>query len=301
MTSPIRKILVPTDFSQLAVCSFRFATQLAERCGAAVVLLHVVEESGHYSMSSTGEVLRNVMDDVFTLKMMQKGRSRLAELVESNANAAIPVRYQVQAGNPAQVITEFVDNERIDLVVMGASSANWLDRLLIGSTTEQVVQKASCPVITLKCNIEKVSQLQHIVFALDPDEYQPLVVEELLKLQSLLGARLHVLLVNTPDAFESSKVSNDRLRHFAATYQLKDYDTHVYADVSVEAGLFGFAEEINADLLAFATHSQSRLLRVLSPHSQQNMINHAPRPVWTFNPLMATAKAEKEGDYKCEL
>jgi hypothetical protein len=64
----------------------------------------------------------------------------------------------------------------------------------------------------------------------------------------------------------------------------------------VEDGLFGFASEINADVLAFANHRQSRLLRVLSPHSTQNIVSHSTRPVWTFNPAIAAEKEKAEED-----
>lgn len=302
MTTPIRKILVPTDFSALATCSFRFALRLAARSGASVHLLHVVEAGSHSTFSSIGEVLHDPMDDLFTLKMMQKGRRQLADLVEREGTGAVPVPYQVLAGNPAGLILEAITEHDIDLVVVGASGGNWLDRLLVGSVTEQVVQRAACPVITLKCSAGELSQFRELVFAVDPDENQACVVEALRKMQLLTGARLHLLLVNTPAAFESSKVSRERLRNFVAAHGLENYVTHVYDDNSLEAGLFHFAEEIGADLLALGTHHQSRLLGVLSPNGEQNIVNHATRPVWTFNPAMAAARLKSAGNnYNCLL
>jgi hypothetical protein len=80
-----------------------------------------------------------------------------------------------------------ITENAIDLVVIGASGTDWLDQLLIGFTTESVVQTAPCPVITLKCNTENISQFQRIFFTVDPDEEQARVVEELKKLQSQMG------------------------------------------------------------------------------------------------------------------
>ncbi len=303
MTTAFQKILVPTDFSPLAACSFQFALRLARQSGASVQLLHVVEERSHYSLSSTGEVLHDPMGDVFTLKMLEKGRARLAEMAETASTEAAPVHYQVQVGDVAESILETILDNAIDLVVIGASGGTWLDRLLVGSTAEQVVQRAACPVITLKCGVGE-APLRDIVFAVDPDEDQSCVVSALKGLQRLLGARLHLLLVNTPGAFESSKVSRDRLRYFVANHGVENYATHVYDEASLEAGLFGFAEEIGADLLAFGTHHQSRLLWVLGPNREQHIVNHATRPVWTFNPEMAAARtkpASAEDNYNCLL
>jgi nucleotide-binding universal stress UspA family protein len=242
------------------------------------------------------------MDNLFTLKMLEKGKHQLAEMAEKAADGPVPVHYQVQAGSPAAFILKTILENGIDLIVIGAAGGSWLDRLLVGSTTEQVVQRAACPVITLKCNVAQL-QFRDIVFAVDPDENQACVVEELKKLQQLTGARLHLLLVNTPGAFESSKRSRERLSHFVTKHQVENYMTHVYDDSSVEKGLFGFAEEIDADLLALGTHQQSRLLSVLSPSNEQNIINHAIRPVWTFNPAMAAVRSKpaEEDNYNCLL
>jgi nucleotide-binding universal stress UspA family protein len=303
MTTSIQKILVPTDFSPLAACSFQFALRLAAQSGASVHLLHVVEGGSHYTLTSTGEVLHDPMDDLFTLKMLEQGRGRLADMAEKASSENAAVYYQVQVGDAAEAILETIHDNAIDLVVIGASGGNWLDRLLVGSTTEQVVQRAACPVITLKCGIG-AAPLRDIVFAVDPDEDQTCVIDALKRLQHLLGARLHLLLVNTPGAFESSKVSRDRLRFFVANHGLENYATHVYDEASLEAGLFGFADEIGADLLAFGTHHQSRLLWVLGPNREQHIVNHATRPVWTFNPDMAAARAKSasaEDNYNCLL
>jgi nucleotide-binding universal stress UspA family protein len=108
MTTPIRKILVPTDFSPLAGCSFRFALRLAARSGASVHLLHVVEAGSHSTFSSIGEVLHDPMDDLFTLKMLEKGQRQLAGLAEKEADGPVPVHYQAQVGNPAAVILEMI-------------------------------------------------------------------------------------------------------------------------------------------------------------------------------------------------
>ncbi len=302
MAPSVRTILVPIDFSPLSVCAFRFALQLAGRDGAYIRLLHVVDHSSPHSTSSTGEILHGPMDDLHMLRMIEKTTCQLANLARANTNPAVDVQHVVFVGNPAELILETIRDHRMDLVVIGASRANWLNRLLIGTTAEKVVQNAACPVITLKCAIENIGQLHRIVFAFDPGEDQTRVVAALKKLQVLLGARLHVLLVNTPHAFRPGRESNDLLHQFAQAHGLDNYETHVYAHRHPEEGLFEFAREINAGILAFATHHQHRLLRVLSARSQQNMINHAPKPVWTFNPAMAAARPEAgAGDYDCEL
>ncbi len=82
-----------TDFSPQAMCAFRFATQLTEKSGARIVLLHVIEGSKFYSLSSTGEVLCDAIDNVFTLQLLEKSNYQLAELAARHANEAVAVHY----------------------------------------------------------------------------------------------------------------------------------------------------------------------------------------------------------------
>ncbi len=306
MTTSIKHILVPTDFSPLAACCFRFALRLAAYKGVSVHLLHVAEGGSHFTLNSTGKVpgdpLEDELEDELTLKTLEKYRDQLAEMAGKESTGSVPVHYQVQVGDPEKIILKTILDNAIDLVVMGASGGNWLERLFVGSTTERVVQRAVCPVITLKRNIDELSQLRNIVIAFEPAENQSDVLKEIKKFQQLIGAHLHLLLVNMSRATESSEVSVDRLHHFVKFHGLENYTIHMYDDAKVEEGLFGFAQEIGADLLAFATHHQSRLLGVLSPHSGQNMILHATTPVWTYNPKVSAAKSTSEEDnYSCLL
>ncbi len=135
-------------------------------------------------MSSTEEILQDFPVDPDILEQIEKANRQLIDLARSKTNPTVDVKHIVLVGNPAELILETVREYHIDLVVIGATRANWLDRLLVGSTTERVIQNAACPVITLKCSIENVAGLRHIVFAFNPDEDQSWVVAELKKLQT---------------------------------------------------------------------------------------------------------------------
>jgi nucleotide-binding universal stress UspA family protein len=125
---------------------------------ATIKLLHVIEPP-IAKMNSTGEIIKDPMSDVYVLELVRKSERQLQDILDSYADRNISMSYEIVVGNPALSILDELQTGAIDLTIMGAKGGSWIDRLLIGSTTEKVVKNATCPVITLKCNIEKIEKL----------------------------------------------------------------------------------------------------------------------------------------------
>ena len=63
---------------------------------------------------------------------------------------------------------------------------------------------------------------------------------------------------------------------------LQNYTINIYNDKVEEDGIIYFAQDIEADLIALATHGRTGLLHLLSGSIAEDVVNHAKRPVWTF-------------------
>jgi nucleotide-binding universal stress UspA family protein len=141
--SPIRKILVPTDFSPHAREAFRVALDLAKATGASVVVFHVsrppaVVSDGDRLLSATdSSVSKDVWDELWK--------------IEAN-DPAVRVDHEViVAYRPnAEHILRILEERGCDLIVMGTHGRAGLKHLLFGSVTEDVVRWAHCPVMLVK-------------------------------------------------------------------------------------------------------------------------------------------------------
>jgi len=137
----VRRILCPTDASTCSDQAMDFALSLAERADAAVTALHVVEtiETRPELSSATTE--------------LQKRRcaTELRFLEATNAARAGGKRITnaVTLGRPYLEILRMVEARAIDLVVMGVRGRGPIDMALFGSTTNHVVRRATCPVVTV--------------------------------------------------------------------------------------------------------------------------------------------------------
>jgi nucleotide-binding universal stress UspA family protein len=142
----LRTVLCPVDFSPAALEAFGFALDLARRADASVVLVHVIE------FLAEEEPLENAHFNVpeFRTYLLDDGRRRLDSLASGEPPLPRGVRTVVVPGRAHHEILRIAANERADLIVMGAQGRSGAALALFGSTTQQVVRGAGCPVLTIR-------------------------------------------------------------------------------------------------------------------------------------------------------
>ena len=147
MNLPLRKILVPTDFSDCAAYALDQALVLAQQFDAEVHLLYVMMayEEDPYSMVYQ-------LPDRHELYLQQEKAcsEQMAKLLEERNVGDSVVQHQVRAVAIAPEIARFAEEEGMDLVVMGGHGRRGWRRFLLGSVTEEVVRIAHPPVLILK-------------------------------------------------------------------------------------------------------------------------------------------------------
>jgi nucleotide-binding universal stress UspA family protein len=148
MTESINRILVPVDFSPPSERAVRYATTLANRFGARVALLHVVEDpfvTGAWQSEAFVPNVPELLNDLITA-----ARGHLGDLKKSLAAHGFVVETDVITGQPARAIVEHASTGGFDLIVMGTHGRTGLSHALMGSVAERVVQRAPCPVLTVR-------------------------------------------------------------------------------------------------------------------------------------------------------
>ncbi len=132
---PIRRILVPFDWSESAKHAFQFAVSLARQNDAQLVVLHVV---------CLPAVMYGPPPEVYTDHL----RDELCHIKPSDPK--LSVQYLLAEGDPGTAILRTAKEANCDLIVMGSHGRTGLAHLLMGSVAEQVVRKATCPVLIVK-------------------------------------------------------------------------------------------------------------------------------------------------------
>ncbi len=141
-----KKILVCTDFSENSRQARETAADYAQAFGARIAILHVINSSrlgfpAFETAVNVEEVLKVVTDSV------EKG---FRTLVDEYKKIDVGVTTHSRVGVPANEIVRFAEEESVDLIVMGTHGWTGFKHLVLGSTAENVVRTAKCPVLTVK-------------------------------------------------------------------------------------------------------------------------------------------------------
>lgn len=148
MTETLDRILVPVDFSPPSDRAIRYATTLANKFGARVSLLHVVDDPFVTGAWQAEAFIANIPE--LLTELMMSARTHLGELKRDLAAHGFIVDTAVITGPPARAIVEHASAGHFDLIVMGTHGRTGLSHALLGSVAERVVQKAPCPVLTVR-------------------------------------------------------------------------------------------------------------------------------------------------------
>jgi len=137
----LKRILMPTDFSENADHAFQYALAFARAFGAKLYIMHVVHFPPQIQLYVTRDVLDRLVKDVET---------SLKELIERSKETKINFNPVVRLGVEDSEITGLAEKERIHLIVMGTHGRTGLAHTFLGSVAERVVRHAPCPVLTVK-------------------------------------------------------------------------------------------------------------------------------------------------------
>ncbi|CAN5295234.1 universal stress protein [soil metagenome] len=278
----MKKILVPTDFSDLANYALDVAADIARKIKSEIILMNVVEYPTSPTFNVMGINAINNIDNIYIVEILDRIREQLLDTIKEPKYQDLNITTDVKIGSAFRSITEDITNNNVGLVIMGTKGSGGIEGFLVGSNTERVVRLARCPVLTIKNQIS-LEAIKEVVFPTSLEDDQEHLILELKKLQELLGARLHIVKINTPNHFETDRQIKEKMKKFVEKNKLENFTLNIYNHSIEEDGIIYFAEDIHADMIALGTHGRTGLLHLLSGSIAEDVVHHANRPVWTFS------------------
>lgn len=292
------RILVGTDFSPTAVAAVAWALELARQQGARVELVHAVtvppvllEYVGSGAIAAS---------PAFDEEVRRAAHGRLEQEAASWRDKGIQVDTWMGIGTPSMVICDRAAEISALAIVIGTRGLTGLRHLLLGSTTERVVQGAPCPVLTVHPEDHvRQHETQAILVPTDFSEDAELAIDTARRLLIPLAQNARLILFhafNLPieytaygpiptslsylqdtglDAERRLQEMTDRLTAEGLTvdWVAREGDPSV---VIVEE-----AEHRGADLIAMGTHGRSGLRHLLLGSTAERVVQHARCPVMT--------------------
>jgi nucleotide-binding universal stress UspA family protein len=145
----VKKMAFSTDFSENADQAFELAFDLAKKYGARLFLVHVVPP-----LVFPSPVMEEFISEQANYQFLEQVIQRSLEQIESTyinrMGGYDNHQIRVLSGHPASELLNFIDQEQLDLLVMGTHGFTGLAHFFLGSTAEKVVRRANCSVLTVR-------------------------------------------------------------------------------------------------------------------------------------------------------
>jgi len=289
----MKKILVPTDFSEHALHALKVAAQVAKKINAQIVLAHV-------NVLPTSEFAVNIYYQEYYNQIIDEAEKKLDVLAETEFLKGIELRKHFATNIPMwKMVCDDLFKD-VDLIVLGSHGEGGFNQAFLGSNTEKIIRMASAPVLVIK-DLPAEFYINSMVFASNfYDESYP-AFTSIKFFADLYQSHIYLLKIITPKDFESTPVSEKLLNSFAQRFRLKDYSINIYNAYNIESGIIDFSEEKNTDLIAIETHGRTGFAHLINGSLAEGIAKHEPKPVLSIK-IPSSSKAssrpvEQRTDY----
>jgi nucleotide-binding universal stress UspA family protein len=275
----MKKIIVPVDFSIHSENALQTAVFLAKQNDAEVIVVHMLELSNAIISQSENS---SQQETIFYLKLAEK---KINKFLQKDYLSGVKVTPIIKHFKIFSELDQLAKEENADLIVIGSKGTSGLKEIFIGSNAEKVIRYANVPVLVVKeKSINK--KIEKIVFACDftNDDVAPYIEAKAFFKKS--GSILQLVYINTPTTkFKSSKEVEEEMKAFfdKANEDASSIEkVKIISDYTVEKGVLHFADKINADIIAVATHGRKGVSHFFEGSISEDIANHSKLPIVSF-------------------
>jgi len=215
----LKNILFATDFSPAAVAAFPYAVALAEEFGAKLFAVHA-KTPENYALPAT---------EVWPIANAQLERDT-ADLKRTlrEVHPALESEVLIVEGGVTNVVEVIAKEKNADLIILGTSGRRGIGKFILGSVAEEVLRRATCPVLTVGPHVElsapREKKFRKILYATDFSEATPLAVAYAIGLAHEHAA--HLTLMHVVDHLKAGELVTPHELEMAAMNRLNLYVEH---------------------------------------------------------------------------
>lgn len=269
----IKKILVPTDFSDCSEEAVRVALLLARRTDAEIYFLHLyIDPIGdlhvpkyagptHYSDPEIGHV-----------------KSQLDKLVKRAQGDGVEAKSVLVYDKGIDTIEDYADSYGVDLIVMGSHGANGMIGWLAGCNAERVSKNSDIPVLVIKKHFES-QEIKNILFASSFEENVLVPLMYITELASIWNATVHLLYINLSIHTIKLEDARQQMEDMVAKFPDTRFTINFGETNDEELAVTSMAKKLGVDLITMTPHDRDGLIRIFSNSIAEKLVRHEELPV----------------------
>ncbi|WP_291129375.1 universal stress protein [Flavobacterium sp. UBA7682] len=272
----MKKILIPLDFSETSDNAFVYALEMAKLLKAELVLLHTFELPvvDSQAMALNYATIYNTIE-LANFEHFKEKLPQLRSIASERKLDHIPMNHILMDGDLLNNIKKVVNEENIDLVVMGTNGAeSWFDTL-IGTNTGAVITNVKVPVLSVPAEA-KYQKIETIAFT---TRFRPKDIEALQKVlfyAKKFRAQVKCLYVKTSSSDVTSETINRWKSHFEDEENLQFF---IIPDEEVQRTIEDFLDNQSADMLAMLTYKRNFFVELFTTTTTQKLSYYLKTPI----------------------
>jgi nucleotide-binding universal stress UspA family protein len=276
----MKTIIVPTDFSPVALNALNYAIDLAKSINGEIILLNTYQAPVAYSDAPISPITTISIDDIRT-----SSEERLQDLRQDVARitgGTMKIHTESQLGNTVDVLEDMCSATKPFAVVMGSHGSSGFERLIMGSTTLSVIRHLRCPVFVIPPGTI-YHQIRKIGLACDfKDVVETIPADYIKNIVREFNAELHVLNVNRDG---ENYDDNTPLESAWLDTLLGDIRPNYYflKRSDIVEGINEFAETHQLDVMIVIPKKHNMLEKIFHKSRSKELVSNAHIPIMSIH------------------
>jgi nucleotide-binding universal stress UspA family protein len=271
----MKKILFPTDFSEVSTNAFFHALEFANKLQAELVLLHTFElpiYDNQYFPENYNMLFDSIQLSEF--EMFKEEIAKLRTIAEELKLDKIKMSHRLMDGDLVLNIKRAIEEDEINFVIMGTSGASGWEAFFLGSNAGSVISTINIPVLCVPLEA-KFKKIETIGFTTRYREKDRKALKDVLKIAKKMHAKVRCLYVKTGD----SDVSEETIKHWKTEFEAEPVKFSVILSDDVKETILDFVLFKDIDMLAMLTYKRNFFIELFKPSLTQKIANDSTIPI----------------------
>lgn len=285
----IKRILIPTDFSDTANLALEHAVKMARLLDSEITLLHVVS-----SFAFRVHLPEMEFDETQEAKLAGVIGSKLNKIAdEISQKEGIKVSTLITSGRIREEVVRVAEEIYADIIILGTHGVSGLREFFMGSNAFRIVSDAACPVLCIQESGHPVG-FKNIIVPIDNSFYSREKLGLSIKLARLYNATIHICGLRSHDHNDEEINAKFRMKMKQVDDFLHEQDveftaTTLYCE-NIANATMEYAAEIKADLIIIMNEQEVNTTGFfMGPYAQQ-VVNHSKIPVLSIRPSSSSVE-----------
>ncbi|MDG1276727.1 MAG: universal stress protein [Algoriphagus sp.] len=266
------KILVPIDFSQDSLKALEFALGLGRGKKTEILLVHIIEVV--YDFASQAAIALDTMH--------KDAESMMNKLIKDYSSDEVHLIKIIKEGTASISLARIAEEKNVDLIVMGTKGASGVKKILIGSTTVNLIKESNIPILVVP-EKSRIEQILNLTLALEFSDHEIPLIQKSIGLSKEWDLPLNFLHIQKTPNFKDKLAAIGLKNYIETTYDKKNTKVNTINSDTLSEGIETFLS-INEETILIMCHQHKNFWKQMIEGSQSiNMAYHIHIPLLVMN------------------